>query len=540
MPKREESLVVSKRRGLAQDAGVVMLLILLSRLLGFVRERAIADVFGLNWQTDAFRLAFLIPDLMYFLLIAGGLNAAFVPVFTGYLARGEDEEAWTLARTFFFLVVAALLLMVALGTMFTPQLTPLVAYGYQGEPKALLITLIRFMFPAVFFTALAGAAMGIHKAYRNFAPPMWGPIAYNAAIIASTYVLGRAWGVVGMAYGTVAGAVANFAMQLPFVWKKARGFAWGLSFKHPGLAQVFRLMGPAVVSLSIYQINFMVVSNLASGLAEGSPTALRIAQTMVQLPLGVFAMAIGMVILPSLSHLWARQETEAFKETFSQGLRAVFFVTIPSAVGLAVLRVPLIRLLFETGEFTADNTQMAAFALLFFSVGIWAQSAIQILTQVYYSLQETRTLVRVSLIALAVNLLLSLILLRWTNLEHGALALSLSLTAIVNMLNYLYLLRRHLGRIDGSRIGRSALLSFVAAAVMGGIVAWTANVTEPWFIPYDTWGLLVHVLLAVGIGAATYLSIAWLLRMEELAFVRQMVRPSARRSQDETPTPHYD
>ena len=210
---------------------------------------------------------------------------------------------------------------------------------------------MRLMFPAVFFTALAGVGMGVHRSYRNFAPPMWGPIVYNAMIIASTYLLGRVMGIVGMAYGTVAGAIANFSVQLPFVVKKMRGKRLALDFSHPGLKQIFGLMGPAVVSLSIYQINFIIVSNLASGLAEGSPTALKIAQTMVQLPLGVFGMGIGMVILPNLARLIAQKELAAFRETFSQGIRTVFFVTIPSAVGLAVLRRPLLRLLFETGEF---------------------------------------------------------------------------------------------------------------------------------------------------------------------------------------------
>ena len=504
-----------------------MLLILISRVLGFLRERAIADVFGLNWHTDAFRLAFLIPDLMYFLLIAGGLNAAFVPVFTEFLARREEEEAWRLARSFFCVVVAALLGMVAIGVIFTPLLTPLVAYGYQGEQRALLIELIRFMFPAVFFTALAGIGMGVHKAYRSFSTPMLGPIAYNGVIIASTYLLGKAMGVVGMAVGTVIGAVVNFAIQLPYVLGKARHHSLRIDFAHPGLRRVFQLMGPAVISLSIYQVNFMFVSNLASGLAEGSPTALRIAQTMVQLPLGVFAMAIGMVILPSLSRLAARGETQDFQATFSQGLRAVYFITIPSAVGLAVLRVPLIRLLFETGEFGPADTEMAAYALLFFAVGLWAQAGIQVLTQVYYSLQETRTLMRVSLVAIVVNCVLSLGLLRFTPFAHGALALAVSLTAIVNMLCYLWVLRAKLGRIDGRRIARTVALSTAAALAMGATVDWTARLFAPWFDLTRTVDQMWHVGIAMLAGAIVYGALSALLRMDELTFVTSMF---ARRS----------
>lgn len=521
---------VKKERSIAQDAGMVMVLILFSRILGYVRERAIADVFGLNIETDIFRLAFNIPDLMYFLLIAGGLNAAFIPVFTGYLAKGEEDDGWRLATTFFSIVVGLLIVMVILGVAFAPHLSPLVAYSYRGREQELLVYLMRLMFPAVFFTAMAGVGMGVHRSYRNFAPPLWGPIVYNAAIIATTYLLGRSLGVVGMAYGTVAGAIANFGMQLPFVVRKARGKRLRFDLSHPGLQRVFRLMGPAVISLSIYQINFIIVSNLASGLTEGSPTALKIAQTMVQLPLGVFAMGIGMVILPNLSGLMAQGEREAFRDTFSQGIRTVFFVTIPSAVGLAVLRTPLVRLLFETGAFGPKDTEMAAFALLFFTIGLWAQAGVQVLTQVYYAMQETGTLVRVSLTALALNTAFSLFFLRFTALEHGGLALAHSLTVIANMLNYLWTLRKKIGRIDGERILRTLLYSALAALVMGVVVHWTATVSEAWFDLASFTGRLFHALLAVGVGAAVYGGVAAALRMPEVGMIVQAVR-SRRRGQ---------
>ncbi len=515
---------VEKQRSIAQDAGVVMALVLASRLLGFVRERAIADVFGMNWATDAFRLAFGIPDLMYNLLIAGGLNAAFIPVFTAYLAKGEEEEAWRLAGSFLGLIVALLALMVAAGTLFAPSLTPFVAYAYDGERRELLVALIRFMFPAVFFTAMAGIGMGVHRSYQSFSTPMWGPVLYNAAIIASTYLLGPALGVVGMAYGTVAGAMSNFAVQLPFVFKKARGkrLAWDPS--HPGLRQVLRLMGPAVLSLSIFHLNFMIVSNMASGLSEGAPTALRIGQTMIYLPLGVFAMAVGQVILPSLSRLAAKGEMEAFRRTFSQGIRAVFFVMVPSAAGLAVLRVPLIRLLFQTGEFGASDTEMAAHALLFFCVGVWAQAGVQVLTQVYYSLQQTRTLVRVSLTALAFNTAASLLLLRFTRLEHGGLALAVSLTSVVNLVNYLVSLRRETGSVDGRRIGRTLAQAVAASAVMAWAVSLLLSALDSWLDPAlplrDLWIVGGCVLT----GVLVYGGAAFLLRMEELQFVREMLR----------------
>ncbi|HEX6972742.1 MAG TPA: murein biosynthesis integral membrane protein MurJ, partial [Limnochordia bacterium] len=324
------------RSRLARDTLSVMLLILASRLLGFVRDRAVADVFGMTWETDAFRAAFNVPDLMFFLLVGGALNAAFIPVFTEYLARGEEEEGWQLATAFFNLVIAVLLASTIAGILFTPSLAPLVAYRFEGEQRKLLILLMRIMFPAVFLTALAGLATGVHRSYRRFIVAMCGPILYNVGIIAGAYGLGPRIGIVGMAIGTVAGAAANALIQLPFVVRKARQFRLRFNPAHPALRRILRLMAPAVVSLSIFQINIIISTNLASGLAEGDITALNLANRVIQFPLGVFAMALSTVIFPTLARQVARGEFPAFIETFTKGLRALFFITIPAGIGLMV------------------------------------------------------------------------------------------------------------------------------------------------------------------------------------------------------------
>jgi putative peptidoglycan lipid II flippase len=502
-------------RPVAKTAGVVMLLIMLSRLLGFVRERAIAEVFGMDWRTDVFRAAFNIPDLMFFLLVAGGLNAAFIPVFTAYLARDEEEEGWRMAWTFFALGIGLLALMTIAGMVFTPALAPLVAVGFGGEQKMLLITLMRVMFPAVAFTALAGLGMGIHKSYKSFGAPLWGPIAYNLMIIIGTYTLGRRLGIMGMAIGTVVGAVSNFLIQLPFFVRKASPHPFFFDIHHPGIKRAFHLMGPAVVSSSITQLNFTIITSLASSLQEGSISALRTANTLVQLPLGVFAMGVSMVILPTLSSLMARDEMKAFRNTFSHGLRLVLFLTIPAAVGLVVMREPLIRLLFQVGEFGAKDTAMAARAVLFYAPGLVSQSAIQILVQVYYSLQDTKTLVRVSAQAIVINTLLGLLFIRFTSLGHGGLALAYSLTSMWNMVSYLRGLRRAIGSIDGRRLLRSATLALVASVAMG----LTAKAATTIAASYG--GRLMEVAIGVSAGVLVYMVMAFALRMEEISLLKQ-------------------
>lgn len=519
------------QRSMARDAGLVMGLILVSRLLGFVRERAIAEVFGMNVGTDILRAAFVIPDLMYFLVVAGALNAAFMPVFIDHLARGDEREAWDMAGTFFTASVLFLALFATAGMAFTESLAPLVAYSFTGPTQEAFVDLMRLMFPAVFFTALAGLAMGVHKSFKNFGPPMYGPIVYNLAIIAGAYALGPRMGLAGVAAGTIAGAAANFLIQLPFVlrkgWRKLRP---RLDFSHPGIRRAVSLMGPAMLGLAAFQINFAISVNLASGLPEGSISALQVANRLLQFPHGVFAMGISTVILPTLAGLKAGGEADAFRRTVSEGLRVVFFVTLPSAAGLAVLGEPITRLLFEVGAFSAQDTRMTAYALSFYAVGLLAQSGNQILLQVYYSLQQTKAIVRVSAWAIAINLAVSLLFLHFTSLAHGGLALAWSLTATATMLHFLFRLRRQIGGLDGRRLG-SSLLRSGAASVLTAAVAWSvSSLLGAWVSLEAMSGRFIQVAGAVLAGAAVYLAAARLLRMDELRFLLEAVRRRRRRA----------
>lgn len=509
---------------MARAAGLVMFLILISRLLGLLREVAIAHVFGMTWQTDVFRNAFNLPDLMYFLLVAGGLNAAFIPVFSGYLARDEEQEAWQTASTFFTACIGLLVLFAVLGVIFAPYLTPLVGYGFAEEGRTLLIQLMRIMFGAVFFTALAGLGMGIHKSYKSFTAPMVGPIVYNLVIIMGTVLLARWIGIYAMAVGTVVGAIGNMLVQIPFFIKKGwRFFRLRLDIHNEGFRKILRLMGPSVIALSIFQVSFTISANLASGLAEGSASALRIGQQLVQLPLGIFAMGMGTVLLPTLSEYAAKREFDAFRRTFSLGLRTVLFITIPAAVGLAVAAQPIIRLLFETGEFSATNTQMAAVALRFYSIGLFAQAASQILMQVFFALHDTKTLVRVSIISILTNTGLALLLLTTTPWQHGALALAWSLTVILNMTVYLYSLKKHIGVLELRPLIQSVLRSVVASAVMAVLVHYVASLLEKRLDTTLFFGQLWQVACSVGIGAGVYALLAWLLRMDEIQYVLEMI-----------------
>ena len=279
---------------------------------------------------------------MYQLLV-GGVIAPPLFSFTRYLARDDEEQAWHVASSFINLAGFLLVGLTLLGIIFTPILAPLVGIGFEGEQRALLIKLMRVTFPAVFFTALSGISAGVLNSYQKFTLPAIGPLIYNSAQIISAYVVGPILGIVGMAYGTVVGSFGSFFVQFPTVLQLGRRYYQKLvDFRHPGMRRMFKLMVPAIVGLSISQINMIVGQNLASLLDTGSIVALRIANRLINFPLGIFAMGLSTAIFPTLAAQAAKQELTELKETFSFGLRLVFYITVPSAVGMAVLRFRLL------------------------------------------------------------------------------------------------------------------------------------------------------------------------------------------------------
>ena len=500
---------------MVKDATLTMALILVSRLLGFVRERAVAEVFGRTAQTDAFKAAFNIPDLMYSLLVGGAITAAFLPVFAGYLARGEEEEGWHVASTFLHITFALLVLLTGAGMALAPWLSPLVAYAYSGEQRELLVELMRWMFPTVFLTGVAGLGMGILNSYRRFSIPLLGPILYNLGIILGAYVLGPRMGIRGMAAGTLAGAFVNAAVQWVQVLAFRRRWMWVLDYRHPQVRRLYRLMLPSMVGLSVTQLSLIISSNLASSLPAGSITALNLANRLMQFPLGVFAMGMSTVVFPAMAGQAALGQWGGLSRTLSRSLRGVLFVTIPSAVGLAVLAEPLVRLLFEAGAFSRQDTVATAHAVVLYAPALVAQSAIQILTRAFYSLQDTRTPVAISTAALGLHTLLNWALLRATGLGHGGLALGFSLTSWVSGALYVTLLRRRLQQLSWRELLGFCLRCLVASLPMAAGAWWAAAVArQHWGV--QTLGARLGQVTAAGtVATVLYLPAAHLVGIGE-------------------------
>lgn len=503
----------------AKAAGLISLMFLLSRILGFVRENLSARLFN-RFETDAFFAAFIIPDTMYYLLVGGALSAAFIPVFTEYLAKGEEEEGWRVASTFINTTVLLLAVFTVLGVVFAEGLVPLEAPHFRAEKMILLVELTRIMFPAVCFTALAGLMGGTLNSYQHFLAPALGPVFYNVAIIGGSFWLGPRFGIKGMAVGVVIGAIGNFLIQVSFLRKlSGKHYRFCFELSNPGFRRMLILMLPALIGLSATQINLWITNVMASSLPEGSISYLRFANRLIQLPIGIFASGIAVAFFPLLSRLSAQNQMEPFKENLSLALRAIFFVMIPSAVGLMVLRYPIVKLLFEGQEFTPQHTMLTAYALFFYSLALFAHAAILLLPRAFYALQDTRTPVIVSIVSISLSIFLNWYFLKFTHLGVGGFALSFSIMGLVNMLLLMFILKRKINGIHGHAILKSFLKTTVASLVMG-LVIYAAKLGLTHFIHGKAIsGHLESALMVVvgmGLGVLTFFLIAWLLKMEEI------------------------
>jgi putative peptidoglycan lipid II flippase len=479
------------QRQLARRAGVVSAAVFSSRLLGLVREQVFATCFGAGRELDAFITAFRIPNLFRDLFAEGALSSAFVATFAQAETRNGRAAAWRLAN----LVVNALALIVGAvclaGIVAAPAVTAAIAPGFDAIPgkTALTVHLTRIMFPFLFLVALAAVAMGILNTRNRFGVPAAASTFFNLGSIvggvacawwlAPGYFAALRTGgaldptlteraITGMAIGTLIGGLCQLLIQVPSL--RSVGYRWApiLSFRDPGVRQVLRLMAPATIGAAAVQVNVFVNSNFASYLGDGPVSWLNVAFRFMQLPIGLFGVAVGTVALPTLSRIVAAGDTPALARTLRQALELVAILCVPAAVGLAALGVPVIGLVYEHGRFTHGDTLAAAQALTGYAVGLAGYAGIKVLAPAFYALGDARTPMLVSLVSILVNVGLNWTLVRGLGLGHVGLALSTSAVALGNCgLLYLFL-RRRIGPLGGGLAG-TLLRIALAAAIMGGV-----------------------------------------------------------------------
>ena len=507
---------------ITRAAGIVGGATLLSRILGFVRDMVTAYFFGAGMEADSFFVAFRIPNLLRRLFAEGALSVAFIPVFTEYLGKHSREEALHMARVIFTALALTLLAVTLLGELFAGPIVSVMAPGFRGDPEKLKLTveLTRIMFPYIFFIGLVALCMGVLNSMRHFAAPALAPVFLNVFMIGGVYMWGWAKGhpVYGLAVGVICGGAAQLALQVPFMKRKGFSFIPAFSLTHPALRRLLFLMGPAALGSAVYQLNILIGTLLASLLPQGSVSYLYYADRVVQFPLGVFAVALGTAALPSMSRHSADRNMQGLIETFSHSLRLVMFITIPASVGLIILREPIVELLFQRGKFGDLSTQMTARALLYYTLGLWAFSAIRILVSVFYAMQDTKAPVKVASLAFLLNIGFSLALMG--PMKHGGLALATSLASMCNVVILAIILKKRLGRLDGKSIAFSLVRTTIASLAMG-IMLWALSngcISIPG-------GKIVNLAVPILAGILVFLFAARLMASPELsAVLNQLIR----------------
>jgi putative peptidoglycan lipid II flippase len=526
----EKDSAQQSRANVARNAGIVSLAVMASRVLGLVRDQVFAALFGAGLQYDAFLTAFRIPNLLRDLFAEGALSAAFVTTFTQVQQIKGEQEAFRLSNRVATLLIIVLSLICFVGWIFTPSIVYLLAPGFfdiSGKAE-LTIQLTRIMIPFLLLIALAAKAMGILNARNNFAIPAIAPVFFNLGSILAGLFLGFLAGgylglspIEGMAFGTLVGGFLQFAVQWPSLRRAGFRYRPMLSFTDPGVRQIIRLMGPAIIGAAAVQINVFVNTNFASAIidpatgaiANGPVSWLNYAFRFMQFPIGVFGVAIATATLPTLSRSTANPDYGEFRQTLAHSLALVFLLCIPSAVGLAVLGKPIVALVFEHGKFTAFDTVQTANALAAYAIGLAGYGAIKVLSPAFYALGDARTPMLVSLGSIAVNYLMNSLLVG--PFGHVGLAFSTSAVALVNFLLLALFMRRRLGRLAGRRLAITVLKIALASAALA-VVAWIASESAG-ILPVH--GLTLEfgrVAVAIVLAGATFYAVCRLLQVDEL------------------------
>ena len=504
-------------------AGLVGLAVLCSRVLGLVREQIGAALFGGGWVMDAFTIAFRIPNLLRDLFAEGALSTVFTTVFSKTVATQGTDAAWRLANKTWTLAIIFLSSLTLLGIVFAPELVALLAPGFTGEKAQLTITLTRVMYPFILLVSLAALAMGMLNARNVFGVPAMASSFFNLGSIVVGVGLGwwldpsfGARAVLGLAIGTLVGGALQLLVQIPSLYRQGYVYHPDVQWRDPGVKSILRLMGPSVIAGSTTQVNVMINSVFASGVGNGAVFALAIAFRLMQLPLGLFGVALSTVSLPLLARMAALGNLDTFRTELARGMRLAFLLTIPATVGLIVLAGPIMSVLYQHHRYDAVQTALAAGTLQFYALGLAGYAALKVLVNSFYALEMRRTPMMVSLAAVGLNLLLNWIFTLHLGWGARGLAFATACIANTNFLVLYLLMRRRLGRLDtGAMAGMlvrllPAVLALVAVCWAGSHFALADWATQAF------WSKLLWLMATIVMGAAVFLGGAVAMRVAEM------------------------
>jgi putative peptidoglycan lipid II flippase len=509
-----------ERRAITARAGVVAAGTLASRLLGAARDSVIAACFSLD-GTDAFFVAFTIPNTLRVMLGEGAVSNAFIPVFSEIRAREGESRAKAFYAALSGSMLVVLALVTALGIIAAPVLVPLYAAGYQSDPAKFqtTVSLTRWVFPYIFFMGMAALGMGALNTLKRFFVPAFAPALLNVAMIAAPVAFvplalsAGAPPIGGLAISALVGGILQVVAQFPAL-AKVDMLRWPrVNFADPGVRKALGLLAPLMLGVGVYQINIMLSRLFASYLPAGSQSFLYYGQRLVEIPQGMLALAIASATLPSLAEMRNRGEHDRAKEVFSYSVRLNLFIAVPASVALAVLAEPTCCVLFGRGAFGASEVVLTARSLVWMAAGVWAIATVRSVVQMFYAYNDTRTPVIGSALNLAVFAALSLALL--APMRHAGIAAATSIAAIVQLGALLFLLRRRIGSLPWKALSTSALRCILASAVMGFALYSIAQLGSWKLGGNNLTNIAVYLAALIG-GLGIYLPVARLLRAPEL------------------------
>jgi putative peptidoglycan lipid II flippase len=514
---------------LARSAGIFGLATITSRILGLAREQVMAYYFGAGDANDAFRVASRIPNLVRDLFAEGAMSAAFVPTFTRQLTLQGREQSWRLASS----VINALLLItgaiVVLGMIFAEPLVRFYAPQYSEVPGKLELTiyLARIVFPFLTLVAVAAVLMGMLNSLGHFFVPALSPAMFNVAGILMMLALIPYASSLGVepitivAIATLVGGIGQLLIQWPPLRKEGFRYQLVLDYKDEGLRRMLLLMGPGTLGMAATQINVFVNTQLATGQGTGAVSWLDFAFRLMYLPIGLFGVSIATAATPAISRMVAEQDFVRIRSTLANALGLMFFLNLPATIGLIMLARPIVAVIFEHGEFTESDTFATAAALQFYAIGLLGYSIVRIISPTFYALGRSRIPVMVSAGSVIANVVLNVTLVQY--LGYRGLALGTSITAILNACIQLFLLRREIHGIEGTRILRSFARVMIASAVMGAATWITYQLMLNALPGTSLIAQLIRLSVTIGISLAALAGVAQLLHIPEFGEARDMV-----------------
>ncbi|MCL8208485.1 MAG: murein biosynthesis integral membrane protein MurJ [Actinomycetia bacterium] len=511
----------------AKATGLIVLITLASKVTGFLRTVVLADVYGATCLTDSYMAATVYPNTLF-----AGINSAlattFIPLYTEIRERRGRASAYDYANTVFTVLFLALVALMGIGFVTALPVLPLYVPGWVGKACAgtsqiqLTLELTWVMLPTLLFIGLAAVQTGILQAEADFGPPAAVGIPQNLLLIAVVLGLAGRLNIFAAALGTLVGGSSYVALQAVALRRHGFRYRPRLAWRSPELARMGRMVLPVFLSTFVGQAGYIVDRILASTLAPGSISALSYAALVNNVVLGIFVTALVTVMYPTLARYTAHADYAGFLDAIRRALGVLALVTLPVAVGTAVLRLPVVEVVFERGAFGAQAAAQTAYALVFFAVGLTGNAAAILLPRAFFALQDTRTPTLYGLVAVAVNIVADLLLIR--PLAQGGLALGTSLAqwALAGLL--LWQLRRRTGPLGGSRLARTFVKSLAAAGVTGAVVDGLYRLTRAWPAAHGFVAQAAQLAFLAAVGAAVYAVLTWRFRVEETAYLLDILR----------------